>query len=115
MFDFEKLIVYKKAKKFNAINRSFLKNSKLDATSKDQLRRASFSVVLNIAEGSGRFSKRDRRNFFVISRSSIFECIAILDILRDEKSIADELFDSIYYLGDELSKILFTMIKKLSD
>jgi hypothetical protein len=31
------------------------------------------SIVLNIAEGSGRFSNADKRNFYIIARSSIFE------------------------------------------
>lgn len=79
MFDFEKLIVYQKAKKFNRGIKFFFKPKKLDRSDWDQLRRGSFSIVLNIAEGSGRFSPRDRRNFFVISRSSLFEVIAILD------------------------------------
>ena len=92
MFDFEKLSVYKKAKIFNSEIRRFIKISKLDPTTKDQLRRASFSIVLNIAEGSGRFSKADRRNFYVISRSSVFECIAILDVLKDEKVMEVQLF-----------------------
>lgn len=92
MFDFEKLDVYKKAKIFNSEIRTFIKISKLDPTTKDQLRRASFSIVLNIAEGSGRFSKADRRNFYVISRSSVFECIAILDVLKDEKVMEVQLF-----------------------
>ena len=85
MFDFEKLDIYKKAKFFNSEIRQFIKLTKLDPTTKDQLRRASFSIVLNIAEGSGRFTKPDRKNFFIISRSSIFECIAILDVLKDEE------------------------------
>lgn len=50
MFDFEKLDVYKKAKAFNASIRQFIDEMKLDPTTKDQLRRASFSVVLNLAE-----------------------------------------------------------------
>ncbi len=71
MFDFEKLDVYQKAKQFNREVYSFLKNSKtIDYVSKNQLRRASLSIMLNIAEGSSRFSKPDRRNFFVISRGS---------------------------------------------
>ena len=37
------------------------------------------SIALNIAEGSGRFSKPDRRNFFIISRGSVFECVAIFN------------------------------------
>lgn len=87
MFDFEKLTVYQKSKTFNSKIRTFVKEARLDPTTKDQLRRASFSIVLNLAEGSGRFTKPDRRNFFAIARSSIFECVAILDVLNDEREI----------------------------
>lgn len=51
MFDFEKLEVYKKAKTFNAGIRQFLNEAKLDPITNDQLRSASFSVVLNLTEG----------------------------------------------------------------
>jgi four helix bundle protein len=114
MFDFEKLDIYKKAKFFNSEIRQFIKLTKLDPTTKDQLRRASFSVVLNIAEGSGRFSKPDRRNFYVISRSSIFECIAILDVLKDEKVLDENRYQEFYVNAEEISKMLYAMIKNLS-
>lgn len=114
MFDFEKLDIYVKAKVFNAETRAFIRNNNLDPTTKDQLRRASFSIVLNIAEGSGRFSKADRRNFYVISRSSMFECISILDILKDEKVLGEAQYLEFYKSGEEISKILFAMIKNLS-
>ncbi|MEX1001360.1 MAG: four helix bundle protein [Crocinitomicaceae bacterium] len=87
MFDFEKLEVYVKAKKFNKSVTQFLETSKIDKTTKDQLRRASFSIMLNIAEGSGRFTKPDKRNFYVISRGSVFECVSIFDYLKDMGSI----------------------------
>jgi len=51
----------------------------------DQLGRASFSIVLNIAEGSGKASLNDRKNYFTIARGSVFECVAVIDILKDEK------------------------------
>ena len=114
MFDFEKLEVYKKAKTFNREVRTFIKKSTLDPTTKDQLRRASFSIVLNIAEGSGRFSKADRRNFYVIARSSIFECVAIFDVLQDEGTMNTETFQSFYTNGEEISKMLYAMIKRLA-
>lgn len=114
MFDFEKLDVYKKAKIFNSSIRQFIKETKLDPTTNDQLRRAAFSIVLNLAEGCGRFSKADRRNFFIIARSSVFECVAILDVLRDENNIAQDKFKVFYQNAEELSKIIFTMIKNLN-
>ncbi|MBK7130883.1 MAG: four helix bundle protein [Crocinitomicaceae bacterium] len=113
MFDFEKLDIYKKAKIFNSEIRAFIFVSKLDSTTKDQLRRASFSIVLNIAEGSGRFSKADRRNFYIISRSSVFESIAILDVLKDENIMFQSQYDAFYAKGEEISKMLFSMIKNL--
>ena len=113
MFDFEKLEVYKKAKHFNAEIRQFIHVSKLDPTTKDQLRRASFSVVLNLAEGSGRFSRADRKNFFVIARSSVFECVAIFDVLQEEGALQKEQYDAFYLKAEELSKIILAMIKNL--
>lgn len=113
MFDFEKLIVYQKAKAFNAGIRKFIKATPLDRTTKDQLRRASMSIVLNLAEGSGRFTKPDRRNFFIIARSSLFECVAILDVLKDEGSIGEESFGQFYAEAEELSKIVFAMVRNL--
>ncbi|MEM9859631.1 MAG: four helix bundle protein [Bacteroidota bacterium] len=113
MFDFEKLNVYKKAKSFNSEIRTFIKEVKLDPTTTDQLRRAAFSIVLNLAEGSGRFSKADRRNFFVIARSSLFECVAILDVLKGESLIDQQKFDHFYASAEEVSKMIFAMIKNL--
>jgi four helix bundle protein len=92
MFDFEKLEVYKKAKIFNSGLREFIKNTRLDSCTRDQLRRASFSIVLNLAEGSGRFTHPDRRNFYIVAGSSIFECIAILDVLKDDSLIEENMF-----------------------
>ena len=57
--DFENLTVYRKAKEFNRrINEDIFSISSLDRIIKDQLRRASLSIVLNIAEGCSRFLRR---------------------------------------------------------
>lgn len=62
MFDFQKLTVYNKAKSLNIKVTELLKTLNPDRVTKDQLRRASFSIVLNIAKGSGRFTKPDKIN-----------------------------------------------------
>ncbi len=97
MFDFEKLSVYIKAKEFNKSITSFLKQTPVDKTTHDQLRRAAFSIMLNIAEGAGRFSKKDKRNFYVIARGSAFECVAILDYLKDTEGIIENNLAMFYY------------------
>lgn len=114
MFPFQRLTVYKKAKAFHKDVQSWLQaNPKLDKVTANQLKRASLSVPLNIAEGSGRFTKPDQRNFYVISRSSVFECVAIFDILKDGGTMNSVEFDSFYQLSEEMSRMLFRMIQRL--
>lgn len=114
MFDFEKLEVYKKAKQFNKSITQFLSQIKVDKVTHDQLRRASFSIMLNIAEGSGRYTNKDKRNFYVIARGSAFECVAILDYLCDMGQIKTNDYKQYYSFLEEISKILFSLIKGLS-
>jgi four helix bundle protein len=54
-----------------------------------QIRRAALSVHLNIAEGSSRKTEIDRKRFYEISRSSIVEIDAALDIANDLKYITN--------------------------
>jgi four helix bundle protein len=114
MFDFEKLSVYSKAKDYNKRVNFFMQSTKVDKTTRDQLRRASFSVMINIAEGSGRFTNADKRNFYIIARGSAFECVAIFDYLKDIDMINEVQFIAFYENLDELSSMLYAMIKNLS-
>ena len=110
MFDFQKLEVYKNAKVFHLDCKSFIVKVKPDSYVKDQLGRASFSI----AEGSGKFSKADRKNYFTTARGSVFECVAVLDILCDQGILQKEEFAAFSAKADELSRILYAMIKNLS-
>ena len=84
MFDFEKLLVYQRAKVFHKnLQFNIVSEVEIDRVIANQLKRAALSIPLNIAEGTSRFSHADKRNFYVIARGSLFECIAILDILKD--------------------------------
>jgi four helix bundle protein len=49
---------------------------------RDQFRRASQSIPLNIAEACSRYSSKDKANFWRVARGSVFECVAILDLVR---------------------------------
>jgi four helix bundle protein len=113
MFDFERLTVYTKAKAFNKEVSKLLKQITVDAATKNQLRRSSLSIVLNIAEGTGRKTNADKTNFLIISRGSVFECVAICDLLKDEEIISKECFGQMYLKAEELSKMLFVMMQRL--
>ena len=71
----------------------------LSANLRDQLLRASSSVVLNIAEGFGSSSRGVKRRHYDIARGSAIECVAILDLgsalrgeLTREAAVARSLF-----------------------
>ncbi len=115
LFDFQKLVVYQKAKAFHSACKDLLSDQNVANYTRNQLGRASLSVSLNIAEGSGKFSKADRKNYFTTARATVFECVAIVDILSDEGLISKEKKSTIFSMADELSRILFAMIRKLSN
>ncbi len=48
----------------------------------DQLRRAATSISLNVAEGAGEFSPREKVRFYRMAKRSATECAAILDAVR---------------------------------
>jgi four helix bundle protein len=108
------LQVYTKSKEFNLfVKKDVLALEKLERVARDQLRRASMSIMLNIAEGTSRFSDADKRNFYVIARGSTFECVAIFDLLSSEGVISMEIFKSYYTKAEEISKMLYSMIRNL--
>jgi four helix bundle protein len=92
----------------------FLEDAKVSKNKKDQLERAAFSIMLNIAEGTGRFTKPDKRNFYIIARGSVFECVAIFDYINDQKAIGEEKYKAFYSTLEEISKMLFALIQRLS-
>ena len=113
MFDFQKLDVYQKSKSFCKDITHLLRSSDFDGTTSNQLRRASFSIMLNIAEGSSRFSNKDRKNFLIIARGSAFECVAILEYLFEMQEITQEAFHGYISKLEEISRMLFSLIRKL--
>jgi len=84
-FDHEKLDVYRSSIAFCAWVGEFLPSIPQKTAAKDQLDRASTSIPLNIAEGNGKFSVKDRARFLEMARGSALECAACLDVLVARK------------------------------
>jgi four helix bundle protein len=80
-FDHEKLEVYREAIAFIAWLSALLEASLRAGEVKDQLDRAFTSIPLNIAEGNGKYTPKDRCRFFDIAHGSTLECAAGLDVL----------------------------------
>jgi four helix bundle protein len=82
-FMFENLTVYQKAVDFAeqivTLTESFPRGYHFLS---DQLNRAALSIATNLAEGNGRFTNADRRNFFIVARASAQECVPLLELAR---------------------------------
>ena len=90
-FDHERLDVYRVAIEFFVLGNEVVERfPRGRAHLADQLHRASVSVVLNIAEGAGEFSPKDKKRFYRIALRSATECAAILDVCRHLKVAEEE-------------------------
>jgi four helix bundle protein len=85
--DCERLDCYRCAIEFQTIAARLAPNKRL-GTLRDQLDRASVSIVLNIAESVGRRSPHEKAHFLGIARGSATECAAVLDLLLARGLIA---------------------------
>jgi len=79
-----------------------------------QIIKSALSVVLNIAEGSGRITDKEMSRFFDISTGSINETIAALDSLLKLKHISTENFNELFKKYESISRQLGGFKKKLS-
>ena len=94
-FNFENLKVYQRSLKLSieVIKEAQDFNFKYNRI-RDQLIGATISVPLNIAEGNGRRSARDKNSFYKIARSSCFECIPLITICFELRLINKSHHDS---------------------
>ena len=78
-----------------------------------QLRRASSSILLNIAEGSMKKSDAEFNRFIMISIGSLSEVVAILDILLDQKYITSSKHSEFLLKCEDITKRLYGFSRKL--
>lgn len=82
---------------------------------KDQIRRASVSVMANIAEGHGRRSNAEFANFLNLARGSTLEVQSHLYIAVGLEYITKEEFDSLYGSLTEISRMILSLARYLRD
>jgi four helix bundle protein len=115
-FAFEKLIVYQRSIDFAdqvcRLTEQFPSGYRFLA---DQLNRASLSIAANIAEGNGRFTKPDRKNFFGIARGSVQECVPLLELARRRQLFNDVVHAEMKERLEEISRMLSGLINGLEN
>ncbi|MFH1389611.1 MAG: four helix bundle protein [Candidatus Margulisiibacteriota bacterium] len=115
---FEDFPVYKMsvqlAKEINSLSLN-IKNISFNFL-KDQARRASSSIVLNIAEGAGKWGKKDKANYYRTSRGSCYECLAAIDLfeayglINTDKST--EIKDDLKEIANSLNALMSSIEKR---
>jgi four helix bundle protein len=115
-FLFEKLEVYQKAVSLDdqiaGLTQEFPRGYGFLA---DQLNRAALSIATNLAEGNGRFTKPDRKNFFTIARGSVQECVPLLEISK-RRGLLDEVLQTALRLELEtIAKMISGLIQGLEN
>ena len=109
---FEDVIAWRKAKELTIAIYKLFENSK-DFGFRDQIQRASVSVMNNIAEGFERRSNKEFRQFLFIAKGSCGEVRSMLYLANELHKIANDNFNRLYSLTIEISKILSGLIKTL--
>ncbi|MBU1778497.1 four helix bundle protein [Patescibacteria group bacterium] len=109
---FEEIIAWQKAKEltFN-IYRQF--RCCKDFSFKDQIQRASVSIMNNIAEGFERNTNKELKNFLFISKGSCGEVRSMLYLAIEFNYITEKEFKEYFDLSVEISKLLSGFIKTL--
>lgn len=110
-FDHERLDVYQAALDFVVLCEAVLERLPRGRSHLvDQLSRASTSIVLNIAEGAGKYHKPDKRRFYLTAAGSATESAAVLDICARLKLIDPDLQRQ----GKDILERVVAMLVKLA-
>jgi len=111
-FDHEKLDVYRTAIDFLARANDVVETlPRGRGYLADQLQRAALSIVLNIAEGAGKFSPKDKAAFYARARGSTTESAAVLDVCECLKLIPLPTFNNNKQILERIAQMLTKLIK----
>ncbi len=111
---FEDLLVWQKAKELTVIVYSIFRESR-DFGFRDQIQRASVSIMNNIAEGFERKGAKEYSRFLYIAKGSAGEVRSMLYAAVELGYIDKEIFDRCYNLAEEISKMLAGLIRKIGE
>lgn len=81
----------------------------------EQTEACSTSVAMNIAEGKGRFSKKEFVQFLYISRGSLYETMTLLEILRRKRWISNDKYAELGAAGTEIASMIKGLINAVSN
>ena len=81
---------------------------------KDQTKRAAISIMLNIAEGFGRKTDKEIKQYLVQAHGSCAEVQAALYIALDQSYVTEKVFKQLYDSTDEISRMIMGLYNYLT-
>lgn len=116
-FSYRKLVVYQHARAFNKA--VYMLQKKFPAEERfalcDQIRRATSSIPSNIAESSGRLSKKEKLRFIEYAQGSLSETMSQLELAYDIGYITKEELDTMDEQASDIQKMLSGLYKSYSE
>lgn len=109
---FEDIIAWQKAKELTKLIYSSFENTR-DFAFKDQIQRASVSIMNSIAEGFERQTNNEFKYFLYVSKGSCGEVRSMLALAYELNKIDIKVYEETYSMSEEISKILSGLIKTL--
>jgi len=115
VFDFERLEVYQKALELMStlfrITRALPREYQYAVA--DQLRRAGLSILNNLAEGSGKLSRKEKAQFYRTALNSTRECVPMLTVLYRERQLEIESYQTLRQDVVHIANMLGRLIASL--
>ena len=109
---FEDIIAWQKAKELTVLVYKLFEKSN-NYGFRDQIQRSSVSIMNNIAEGFERKTNNEFKQFLFIAKGSCGEVRSMLYLAVDLGKITKSDFTKLFYISEEISKILSGLIKSL--
>ncbi len=113
--NFEEIQAWQKARYLtkNLYKATAAGNFAKDFGLRDQIRRASASIMANIAEGFGRHSDKEFANFLNIAHASACKVQSHLYVALDLEYINQENFETFYKMLNEISRMIYAFAQHL--
>ena len=115
-FNFKELLVWQKSVKFadEVLELAECINTKRKHYRLfEQIESSSTSISMNIAEGKGRFSKKEFIQFLYIAIGSLYETVTLLNIFRNGKWITDSKLNELEKSATEIAKMINSLINSI--
>ena len=114
-FDHERLDVFQASLNFAKLSTLLIESFPPGKSHlSDQLRRASLSISLNVAEGAGEFSRSEKARFYRMAKRSATECAAVIAVCEKLELGSSKLWVECRSILHSIVSMLVKLIKSMS-